>query len=64
MYEKKYVSLESYICPVCGKEFIPATEHIYSAFFGKNRKLVCRWTCMAKAQREHEEQLKQNRRPT
>ena len=62
MYQKKFVSLESMYCPVCGREFIPSTSHIYKAYFGRNLKLVCRWTCMAKAQREHEESLKQVRR--
>lgn len=62
MYQKKYISIESLFCPVCGKEFIPAPDHTYKARFGKDLKMVCRWSCMVKAQREHEKSLKQVRR--
>lgn len=28
-------------CPMCGKRFIPAPQHIYK----ENRKIYCSWTC-------------------
>lgn len=49
------------ICPVCGKEFVPAPEHVYRSDFTKKEakklgkddaftSLVCSWHCV----REHE----------
>lgn len=29
------------ICPICGKEFFPYPEHVYSA----NGRRYCSWTC-------------------
>lgn len=37
-------------CPVCGKNFIAAPEHIYKVC----DKKVCSWTCMLKGEREIE----------
>ena len=33
--------LEEYFCPVCGKRFIPAPQHIYK----DKGKIYCSWTC-------------------
>ena len=36
-------------CPVCGKDFIPAAQHVYR---DKHRKyLVCSYSCMLESQR-------------
>ena len=43
--------LESVICPVCKKEFIPAPEHIYK--IGRT-ELVCSWSCVMKWEKERE----------
>ena len=31
-------------CPVCGKDFIPAAEHVYRD--KRSRKRVCTYSCM------------------
>lgn len=49
------------VCPVCGKKFVPAPEHVYRSDFTKKEakklgrddaftSLVCSWHCV----REHE----------
>jgi C4-type Zn-finger protein len=41
-----------HICPVCGKVFIPAPEHIYK--IGKFKdKLVCSYGCRCKWEKEN-----------
>ena len=49
-------------CPVCGKKFKPAEEHIYH--IGKHHnKLVCTYTCMRKWQKgEAEKKSKPEKR--
>ena len=46
-YELKYRSRK---CKVCGKEFIPAAQHVY-----KDRRapypLVCSWSCVCESER-------------
>ena len=37
-------------CPICGRNFIPAPEHVYKVL----GKKVCTWTCMLKGEREIE----------
>lgn len=39
------------ICPVCGKRFVPAVEHIYRT--GDKSRLVCTYTCALRSEREH-----------
>lgn len=47
-------------CPVCGKNFIPAGQHIYKD--ARNGSLVCTWTCVLKSERLKEAQTdKQNK---
>jgi hypothetical protein len=62
MYKKKYISLEDTICPVCGKNFVPACEHAYSGMFGRVRKAVCSNHCANVAEANHEAELKQKHR--
>lgn len=38
------------ICPVCGKRFIPAPQHVYKQY--KTKKKVCSWTCVIVSERE------------
>ena len=47
------MSLEGTICPVCGKEFFPYPEHVYSA----SGKRYCSWTCFT-----HRSEGKQRRK--
>ena len=52
---------EQITCPVCGKKFKPAEEHIYH--IGKrHNKLVCTYTCMRKWQRGEVKELSPHRR--
>lgn len=44
---------EIYSCPVCGKNFIPAPEHVYRIRKNKNYVLVCSWRCV----RSHEKEM-------
>lgn len=37
-------------CPVCGKAFIPAAQHIYHDM-GATRKRVCSWGCICASER-------------
>ena len=34
-------SLKTVICAKCGKEFVPAPEHVFKCY----RKYYCKWTC-------------------
>lgn len=34
------------VCPICGKNFIPAPEHGWRVGSEKEYKLVCSYTCM------------------
>ena len=42
------------ICPVCGKNFVPAGQHMYKD--ARTNSLVCSWTCMLKSERLKEAQ--------
>jgi hypothetical protein len=42
--------LREKICPICGKLFVPAPEHIYKVKGAQ----VCSWSCVCKAEREKE----------
>ena len=39
----------SHRCPVCGKTFIPAGQHMYRI----NNQLVCTYKCRTKWEKEH-----------
>lgn len=49
--------LQERSCPVCGKNFIPAPEHIYRDGTSK----VCSWSCQLKAERRHEAEKDQRK---
>lgn len=36
--------LTEFFCPICGKLFIPAPQHIYK----ENGKVYCSWTCFCR----------------
>lgn len=38
-----YIDIVDLICPVCGKGFVPAAEHVYRTDDGKP---VCSWHCL------------------
>lgn len=44
-------------CPVCGKQFIPTSQHVYKDK-RKGHKNVCSWTCVLQSERLHEAALK------
>lgn len=48
-------------CPVCGKSFIRAPEHIYKAVIDGGVKYLCSWSCFRKVQKENEENLKEDK---
>lgn len=54
MSDVRYAIIDK-ICPVCGKNFVPAPEHIYRIRINKNRSnLVCTYNCMINWQNKHE----------
>ena len=38
-------------CPICGKMYIPAPEHVYRNYNGK--KLVCSYKCSCQSRKDH-----------
>lgn len=40
--------MELKVCPVCGKKFIPATEHMYKTDVDGKTILTCSYTCWRK----------------
>lgn len=46
-------------CPVCGKIFVPAPEHVYI----EDQKGFCKWSCLCEYRRRKEE-AKEKRRTT
>lgn len=38
-------------CPICGKMYIPAPEHVYRNYNGK--KMVCSYACSCQSRKEH-----------
>ncbi len=38
-------------CPVCGKEFIPAPQHVYKLIKGSKKQFVCTYKCMQAGRR-------------
>ncbi len=49
------------VCPVCGKKFAAAVEHVYKIGTGHDKELVCSYTCMRNWQKEQES--KKTQRP-
>jgi hypothetical protein len=49
--ERNYeLSYRARICPVCGKEFIPAAMHVYKDR-RPNHRFVCSWSCVCESER-------------
>ena len=48
--ERKFVCLTESTCPVCGKTYIAAPEHVYRDQRNKQRK-VCSWRCVCESER-------------
>lgn len=42
-------------CPICGKKFFPAPQHMYRMRdkYGRKTQYVCTWTCYCEAERRH-----------
>ncbi len=53
MKHKKIVSenIKERVCPVCGKNFVPAALHIYKV---KYNQLVCSYNCRCKYEKSEE----------
>ena len=56
MAKRKYmyaqgVGFVSVKCPICGKMFVPAPEHAYHNYNGK--QLVCRYSCSMTSRKAH-----------
>ena len=58
-YTKSQLVVET--CPVCGKVYVPAPEHVYHMPARKTR--VCSYHCMLEAERRHEAGKKKTGRP-
>ena len=43
------------VCPICGKKFIPESEHVYKDKSDPDRRLVCTYSCMRESERRAEE---------
>lgn len=50
-------TLATKICPICGKEYIPATMHIYKVDLIRpyRKALVCSWKCVMEGERQVEQ---------
>lgn len=66
--DKFYESLKNTdTCPICGKKFIPAVEHMWKIggwgnISGVRVEKVCSYSCMRKWEKENIEQDKKKRR--
>lgn len=40
-----------HICPVCGRQFIPAPQHVYKLARDNHYQKVCSWHCLCEARR-------------
>lgn len=49
---KTKYSLKIIDCPVCGRRFIPAPEHLYKIYENGVYSRVCSWTCMRKHEKK------------
>lgn len=47
------------ICPVCGKEFVPAPDHVYKVT--KSGAPVCSYHCMMDARRKRDARRKKKK---
>ena len=45
-------------CPICGKMYIPAPEHVYRNYNGK--KMVCSYACSCQSRKEQPEYHKRS----
>lgn len=43
------------VCPICGKTFIPGSEHVYRDKSDPYKHLVCSYPCMRESERRQEE---------
>lgn len=59
VYTKSQLTVET--CPICGKEYVPAPEHVYHVPARKAR--VCSYKCMLEAEKRHEATKKKPGRP-
>lgn len=53
-------------CPICGKNFVPAVEHMWKIggwgnISGMRTERVCSYSCMRKWEKEHEYEDKKRR---
>ena len=46
---KQFYAIMDTECPICGKNFVPAPEHIYNDSGYKGGKPVCSYTCHLEA---------------
>ena len=42
-------------CPICGKKFIPGSEHVYRDKTDPYKHFVCSYPCMRESERRQEE---------
>lgn len=42
------------ICPVCGKKFIPAVNHIYKVYIDRRYRKACSWSCQRKWEKRND----------
>ena len=45
-------------CPICGKKFVPAAQHIYKA----NSRVVCSWGCQRAVEKKREEEKEKRKK--
>lgn len=41
----KAADFKNVICPICGKSFIPAAEHVYKRVIKNARRYICSYHC-------------------
>lgn len=49
-------TLEDRKCKMCGKNFCPAPQHLYTYGQGKFKVVLCSWTCMLRYEEKRAEQ--------
>lgn len=58
MRDQQFNYLTVRTCPICGKKFVPAPEHVYRVRGKKTNGLVCTYSCVLKSYRESNETKK------
>lgn len=48
-------------CPVCGKGFTPAPQHVYKVRIKSSDRHVCSWSCVRTWEKKHEAKRKKPR---